>query len=289
MAPTCHNAADEQEGRQTMRTEGRVVVITGGGGGIGAAMATRFAAEDDTQVVVTDIDGEAAAAVAERIGGLAIALDVADESATQQAIEQVEEAFGRIDILCLNAGIATGGSVDTPDEAWQNTWDVNVMAHVYATRHALPRMLDRGEGYIVSTASAAGLLTTIGAAPYSVTKHAAVALAEWLAVTYGSRGIRVSCLCPQFVRTPMIDAFTSMTGASGDMHAWVTGIAIDPDTVADAVVEAIHDETFLILPHPEVRDYFQAKANDYDRWIAGMQRLHTDMIDRGQTEAWPEG
>ncbi|MGI9641635.1 MAG: SDR family oxidoreductase [Acidimicrobiia bacterium] len=261
-----------------MRTNGRVVVITGGGSGIGAAMATRFAAEDDAQVVVTDIDGDTAAAVAERIGGLAIALDVADEPATQQAIEQIEETFGRIDILCLNAGIATGGSVETSDEAWQHTWDVNVMAHVYATRHALPGMLSRGEGYIVSTASAAGLLTTIGAAPYSVTKHAAVALAEWLAITYGSQGIRVSCLCPQFVRTPMIDTFTSMTGASDDMHDWVTDIAIDPGVVADAVVEAIHDETFLILPHPEVAEYFQAKANDYDRWIAGMQKLQTNMI-----------
>lgn len=267
-----------------MRTDGQVVVITGGGSGIGAALATRFAAEDDTQVVVTDIDGDAASAVAAQFGGLAIELDVTDEGATGAVVGEIEEHFGRIDILCLNAGIATGGSVDTSDETWQQIWDVNVMAHVYATRHALPGMLSRGEGYIVSTASAAGLLTAIGAAPYSVTKHAAVALAEWLAITYGSRGIHVSCLCPQFVRTPMIEAFTSMTGASGDMHTWVNDIAIDPEAVADAVIESIHEETFLILPHPEVQEYFQAKANDYDRWIAGMQNLQTSMIDRGQAE-----
>jgi len=266
-----------------MRTDGQVVVITGGGSGIGAAMAARFAAEDGTQVVVADIDGDAASAVATRVGGSAIELDVTDEGATGAVVGQIEDQFGRIDILCLNAGIATGGSVDTPDEEWQQTWDVNVMAHVYATRHTLPGMLSRGRGYIVSTASAAGLLTTIGAAPYSVTKHAAVALAEWLAVTYGSRGIRVSCLCPQFVRTPMIERFTSMTGASDDMHTWVDDIAIDPAEVADAVIEAIHDESFLILPHPEVREYFQAKASDYDRWIAGMQKLQATMVDRGET------
>ena len=265
-----------------MRTEGRVVAITGGGGGIGAALAARFAAQDDARVVVTDIDGESAHAVAARINGTSFELDVTDEQATQRVIAEIEDQFGRIDILCLNAGVATGGSVDTPNEAWQHTWDVNVMAHVYATRHALPGMLDRREGYIVSTASAAGLLTTIGAAPYSVTKHATVALAEWLAVTYGSRGVRVSCLCPQFVRTPMIDAFTAMTGATADMHAWVDEIAIDPAAVADAVIDAIHDETFLVLPHPEVQEYFRAKAMDYDRWIAGMQRLQSTLIAGGQ-------
>lgn len=265
-----------------MRTEGRVVVITGGGGGIGAALADRFTAQDGVRVVVTDIDGEAADAVASRIDGTSFELDVTDEQATQNVIAEIEQQFGRIDILCLNAGIATGGSVDTPNDAWQRTWDVNVMAHVYATRCALPGMLDRGEGYVVSTASAAGLLTTIGAAPYSVTKHAAVALAEWLAVTYGSRGIRVSCLCPQFVRTPMIDAFATVTGATDHMHAWVDEIAIDPAIVADAVIDAIHDETFLVLPHPEVLEYLQAKATDYDRWIAGMQRLQSTLISGSQ-------
>lgn len=261
-----------------MRTDGRVVVITGGGGGIGAALAARFAAEDDAHVVVADIDGASAAAVAAGIDGMSVELDVTDELATRTAVGEIEERFGRIDILCLNAGVATGGSVDAPDEAWQHTWDVNVMAHVYATRHALPGMLSRGEGYIVSTASAAGLLTTIGAAPYSVTKHATVALAEWLAVTYGTRGIRVSCLCPQFVQTPMLDAFASMTGATADMQSWVNEIAIDPAAVADAVIDAIHDETFLVLPHPEVQEYFQAKANNYDRWIAGMQKLQAGLI-----------
>jgi len=261
-----------------MRTDGRVVVITGGGGGIGSALATRFAAESDTTVVVTDLDGESAAAVAGPIGGTSFELDVTDEPATRHVVRAVEERFGRIDILCLNAGIATGGSVDTPNGDWSRTWDVNVMAHVYATRYVLPGMLERGEGHIVSTASAAGLLTTIGAAPYSVTKHAAVALAEWLAVTYGARGVGVSCLCPQFVRTPMAESFATMSGATDELQAWVDGIAIDPSEVADAVLDAIREERFLVLPHPEVLTYFQAKAADYDRWIAGMQKLQASLI-----------
>lgn len=260
--------------RRTLDIKGRVVVITGGGSGIGAAMARRFTDEAAEAVVVADIDGDAARSVAEDVSGEAVVLDVTDEEATIALVRQIESDHGRIDILCLNAGIPTDGSVDAPNDDWQRTWDVNVMAHVYATRHTLPGMLDRGEGYIVTTASAAGLLTNIGAAPYSVTKHAAVSLAEWLSVTYGARGIGVSCLCPMFVDTPMLDAFA---GHTDEMRDWVEGLAIDVDDVADAVMEGIRSETFLILPHPIVLDYFQRKALDYDRWIAGMQDLNTRM------------
>ncbi len=257
-----------------MEIKGRVALITGGGSGIGAAMARRFAEEGAEKVIVVDIDGDAARSTADDINGGAFTLDVTDEDATAAMIREVEERHGRIDILCLNAGIPTDGSVCAPNDDWQRTWDVNVMAHVYATRHVLPGMLERGEGYIVTTASAAGLLTNIGAAPYSVTKHAAVALAEWLSVTYGSRGIGVSCLCPMFVDTPMLDAFA---GHTDEMRSWVEGLAIDVDEVAEAVVEGIRAETFLILPHPIVLDYFQRKALDYDRWIKGMQDLNSQM------------
>jgi len=252
----------------------RVVLITGGGSGIGAAMARRFMADGAANVIVSDIDGDAARAVASEIGGDAAMLDVTDERETAELIRRVEADHGAIDILCLNAGIPTDGSVDASNDDWQRTWDVNVMAHVYATRHALPAMIERGEGYIVTTASAAGLLTNIGAAPYSVTKHAAVALAEWLAVTYGSKGIGVSCLCPMFVDTPMLDAFA---GHTDEMRDWVENLAIDVDDVADAVAEAIREEQFLILPHPVVLEYFQRKSLDYDRWIAGMQTLNDQL------------
>ena len=257
-----------------MEIKDRVIVITGGGSGIGAAMAHRFAEEGAEAVIVADINPESAASVADEIGGHAVALDVTDEDETAAMIRQTLEQHGRIDILCLNAGIPTDGSVDASNEDWQRTWDVNVMAHVYGTRHVLPSMLERGEGYIVTTASAAGLLTNIGAAPYSVTKHAAVALAEWLSVTYGSRGIGVSCLCPMFVDTPMLDAFA---GHTDEMRGFVEGLAIEVDDVAEAVVEGIRKENFLILPHPIVLDYFQRKSLDYDRWIAGMQQLNDDL------------
>lgn len=252
----------------------RIIVITGAGSGIGAAMARKFTEEGAGAVIVADIDPDSAAAVAGEIGGHAVTLDVSDEDATAAMIRQTIETHGRIDIMCLNAGIPTDGSVDASNEDWQRTWDVNVMAHVFATRHVLPSMLERGEGYIVTTASAAGLLTNIGAAPYSVTKHAAVALAEWLSVTYGSRGIGVSCLCPMFVDTPMLDAFA---GHTDEMRSFVEGLAIEVDDVAAAVVEGIREETFLILPHPIVLDYFQRKSLDYDRWIAGMQHLNNDL------------
>ncbi len=253
-----------------MELHDQVIVVTGGGGGIGEAMVRRFAAEAPRGIVVADLDGEAAERVAAAVGGTAIVVDVADEADNHRMIALAEDVYGPVDLLCLNAGIATGGGVDAPNEAWQRTWEVNVMSHVYGARAVLPSMLARGGGYLLHTASAAGLLTNLGAAPYSVTKHAVVALAEWLAITHGDRGLRVSALCPQFVTTPMLDTLTEI---GEGFHAFATSTAKSPGEVADAVVEGLREERFLILPHPEVADYFTKKATDYDRWIAGMRRL----------------
>ena len=257
-----------------MQVHGQLVVVTGGGSGIGEALSRRFAREHARTVVVSDLDGARATQVADDIGGVAIQLDVTDEQAVERVIDQIEADHGPIGLLVNNAGIATGGSVDAPTEAWQKTWDVNVMAHVYAIRAALPGMLAHGSGYILSTVSAAGLLTNIGAAPYAVTKHAALALAEWVSMTYGNRGIGVSALCPQFVDTPMLDLFGDAAS-----QEWVRGIAITTDDVADAVIDGLAAETFLILPHPEVGTYFQNKATDYDRWLSGMRRLNDDLAN----------
>jgi NAD(P)-dependent dehydrogenase (short-subunit alcohol dehydrogenase family) len=226
-------------------------------------------------VVVADRDGDAAMQVAEDIGGMAACLDVRDESALQALVATAEEAYGPVDLFCSNAGIATRGGVEVPNEEWQRIWEINVMAHVYAARAALPSMLARGEGYLLQTASAAGLLTNLGAASYSVTKHAAVALAEWLAVTYGDRGIKVSALCPQFVDTDML---TSMTDRP-ELAAWVQQATIQPEEVAEAVVQGLREERFLILPHHEVGEYFLRKATDYDRWLAGMRNLQARVLD----------
>lgn len=255
-----------------MELHNRIAVVTGGGRGIGRALARRFTAEG-ASVIVADIDGAAAEAVANEIGGAGVQLDVSDEAAVADLVGLVTQDRGRIDVFCSNAGIATGGGVEVPDAEWQRTWDINVMAHVYAARAVLPQMLERGDGYLLQTASAAGLLTNLGAAPYSVTKHAAVALAEWLAVTYGDRGIRVSCLCPQFVDTAMLDVFADQPRMAEFVHAG----KITADEVAAAVVAGMADERFLILPHPEVGDYYRNKANDYDRWLAGMRRLQRSL------------
>ncbi|MGK2928942.1 MAG: SDR family oxidoreductase [Acidimicrobiales bacterium] len=253
-----------------MRLQDKHVVVTGGGGGIGSAMARRFAAEGARTVVVADVDGAAATSVAEEISGVAVEADLGTEAGCIEVVRTAEE-HGPIDLLCLNAGIAVGGGVETPDEDWYRIWDINVMAHVWAVRAALPAMLARGEGYILTTASAAGLLTNIGAAPYSVTKHAAVGLAEWLAITHGDAGIKVSCLCPQGVRTKMLfpDDDDGDVGAETVRSQGV----IEPEDVAAAVVDALAEERFLVLPHPEVLDYFQHKAGDYDRWLRGMRKL----------------
>ena len=258
-----------------MDIEGRNALVTGGGSGIGAAIAWALDASGAAHVVVTDLDEAAAKSAAADLRGSGHRLDVSDQAATNELVATVERDIGPIDLVFLNAGIAVGGSFDASDAEWEMAWQVNVMGHVYMARAVVPHMLDRGEGYIVTTASAAGLLTNIDAAPYSVTKHGAVAFAEWLAVTYGRRGLRVSCLCPQFVDTPMLDVFAD---GSNQLEEWVHGIAVTPEHVAAAVIEAIGTEQFLILPHPEVLEYFRNKAEDYDRWIGGMQKLQSAMV-----------
>jgi NAD(P)-dependent dehydrogenase (short-subunit alcohol dehydrogenase family) len=254
-----------------MQLEGKHVVVTGGASGIGRALAQRFAAERARGVVVADLDATGCQAVAAEVKGVAAPTDVADEAAMRALVARAERAFGPIDLFCSNAGIAISGGVEASDAEWQRIWRVNVMGHVYAARAVLPSMLERGAGYLLNTASAAGLLNQIGSAPYGVTKHAAVALAEWLAITYGDRGIGVSVLCPQAVRTAMTDAGTAI-GDVGVGAARADGM-IEPEDCAAAVVEGLARESFLILPHPEVLTYLRRKADDYDRWIAGMQRF----------------
>jgi NAD(P)-dependent dehydrogenase (short-subunit alcohol dehydrogenase family) len=246
----------------------RVVVVTGGASGIGRALARRFAGEGVRGVVVADLDGTGAQAVAGEIGGLGVACDVASEEQVVELVGRAEDAFGPIDLFCANAGVAVGADEASPDAEWDLALAVNVRAHVYAARALLPVWLERGEGYFLATASAAGLLTQIGSAPYAVSKHAAVAFAEWLSITYGDRGIRVSCLCPMGVRTPM----TAGDNLATDIVA-IAGAMLEPDEVAAVVVEGLRDERFLILPHPEVMTFLRRKVDDHERWLAGMRRL----------------
>jgi NAD(P)-dependent dehydrogenase (short-subunit alcohol dehydrogenase family) len=248
----------------------KVVIVTGGASGIGAALSRRFAAEGARAVVVADLQADAAQAVADEIGGTAVSTDVAVEADVRALVEKTTKQHGPVDLFCSNAGIAIGGGVEVPDEEWRRIWDINLMAHVYAARAVLPGMLARGEGYLLNTASAAGLLTNLGAAPYAVTKHAAVALAEWLAITHGDAGIKVSVLCPQGVRTPML---LGGIDAGDEAAQMLLAGAVEPEAVADAVVEGLRAEKFLILPHPEVAEYIQRKAGDYDRWLSGMRRV----------------
>ena len=255
-----------------MDIRGRVVVVTGGGGGIGGALCRRFKAEGAGQIVVSDIDPESAETVASEIGGTAVPADVTVESQVARLVRRTLEAYGRIDIYCSNAGIAFGGGPEASDEAWQKSWGVHVMAHVYAARALLPGMRERGEGYIVGTISAAALLNHILAAPYAVTKAAGLSFFEWLSIAYHDDGIRVSVLCPQGVRTAML--------AQEGERNFLTAGALSPEEVAGTVVEAIGDERFLILPHPEVGEFFQRKASDYDRWLRGMRRLRERILEK---------
>ncbi|MEQ8232234.1 MAG: SDR family oxidoreductase [Gammaproteobacteria bacterium] len=248
-----------------MDLKDRIAVITGGASGIGAALARRFHAAGARAVVVADVQAEPLAAVAAEVGGLAVPCDVADEAQVAGLVERVEAEVGPVDVFCSNAGIARLGDEDAPNAEWQLNWDIHVMAHVYAVRAVAPRMVARGGGYLVHTASAAGLLSHIQSATYSVTKHAAVAFAEWVAIKYRHQGVRVSVLAPQAVRTPMT------ARPDGAEVASVDGM-IEPAQLADCVVEAMAREEFLILPHPEVRDYMQRKAADVDRWLEGMNR-----------------
>ncbi len=250
-----------------MEVKDKIIVITGGGSGIGRALAVRFHAEGAKKIVAVDINLSNAEDTAQMVDGVAMMADVAVEADIQRVIEDTESTLGPIDLFCSNAGVGMGENIDSPNEEWQTIWDINVMSHVYAARHLVPRMVSRGGGYFLNTSSAAGLLNQIGGAAYGVTKHAAVGFGEWLAIHHKHEGIKVSMLCPQAVRTPMtaIDNDAVAAAANNGM--------IEPEELADTVVEELRKESFLILPHPVVLDYMRNKTTDYDRWIGGMSRL----------------
>jgi NAD(P)-dependent dehydrogenase (short-subunit alcohol dehydrogenase family) len=255
-----------------MKLSNAVCVVTGGASGIGRALCERFAREGAT-VVVADRDLAGAQSVAQKLSALALACDVSREEEIAQLIKRTLEQHGRIDLFASNAGVAVGGGPEAPDADWKLAFDVNFMSHVWAARHVLPSMLERGNGYLLATASAAGLLTSPGAAPYAASKHAAVAFAEWLSITYGSRGIRVSCLCPQGVRTAMLELEDPATRAVRSM-----GRVLEPDAVAEETVRCIEREQFLILPHAEVGDYVNKRAGDRDGWLRAMRKLNDKLM-----------
>lgn len=266
-----------------MELRDRVCLVTGGASGIGRALCHRFAAEGARAVTVVDRDADGAVAAAASIGPVATPMtaDVTVEADLQAVVERTENELGPIDLLASNAGILGYGGIELPDKSWDLVWRVNVLAHLYAARAVVPRMLERGGGYLLNTASAAGLLTQPGDAPYSVTKHAAVALAEWLSMTYGHQGITVSCLCPMAVATAMLGLPPDADDVSlpaDDLDAAQGAAAVQgvlsAREVADAAVAGIRDERFLILPHPEVATFEQRRAADHDRWLAGMRRLN---------------
>jgi NAD(P)-dependent dehydrogenase (short-subunit alcohol dehydrogenase family) len=256
-----------------MEVSGKVVVVTGGASGIGRALVYRFADEGAKAIVVADLDQEGATDVATDLdNAIAVGCDVADPAHADVLISAAEQSFGPVDLFCANAGVAVGVGLGSPAD-WDLALDVNVRAHIAAAQRLLPGWLERGTGYFLATASAAGIASQIGSAPYAVTKHAAVAFAEWLSITYGARGVGVSCLCPMGVNTPLL---TDGLGGEDSLGFRVVAAAakvLEPDKVADAVVEGLQDERFLILPHAEVLEFFQRKAGDYDRWLSGMRRL----------------
>ncbi|MFN2463952.1 MAG: SDR family NAD(P)-dependent oxidoreductase [Candidatus Dormibacteria bacterium] len=261
-----------------MDVQGRVIVVTGGGSGIGAALCRRFAERGAEAIVVADLEAAAASRVAAEVNAevaargvvaSSVRADVTVEAEVKALVESTLARHGRIDIFCSNAGIGVGAGPESPDEDWMRSFGVHVMAHVYVARHVLPHMLRRGEGYLLGTVSAAGLLNQVLSAPYGTTKAAGLSFLEWLSIAHGDDGIRVSALCPQGVRTPMLGL-----GGTEFLHEG----ALEPSQVAEAVVLGLAEERFLILPHPEVRDYFQRKATDYDRWIRGMRRLRKTLV-----------
>src|SRR6202171_3321872 len=255
-----------------MDVDGRVIVVTGGARGIGRALATRVAPRRAGAGGGGDVGPDGATKVAEDIGGSAGRGDGSRRSQGEQLVHRAQSEHGRIDIFCSNAGIAVGGGPETPTDQWQRIWDVNLMSHVFVARYALPSMLQRGEGYILGTVSAAGLLNHVFAAPYGVTKAAALSLFEWLSIAHGAQGIRISCLCPQGVKTDMLAA------ERREGLEFLTANALEPEAVAEIVQQGLRDERFLILPHPEVGEYFHRKADDYDRWLKGMRRLRANII-----------
>ena len=263
----------------TMDIQGKVVVVTGGASGIGKALCAAFAAAGARGVVVSDLDGDGAQAVATAIGSQALAVrtDVSQADQVQALVDQATARFGQVDIFCSNAGILSRVDADAPAATWQRHWDVNVMAHVHAANAVLPQMLKRGEGWLLQTVSAAGLLGQVNAAPYSVTKHAALGFAEWLSIAHGDAGIHVSCICPQGVRTPMM---LSVGGDAGRASFLADG-AMTPEAVAQCALDGLRAGQFLILPHPEVMTYWQRKTTDIDRWLGGMRRLRAKVMDSG--------
>jgi len=276
-----------RKGAGRVEIRGKVVVVTGAARGIGAAMARRFAAEGAAGVVVSDLDGDDAVRLAGEIStgttkAIGTTTDVSIETEVQDLVRLTEAELGPVDVFCSNAGMATGLGLGAPDEWWAAAWQVNLLAHVYAARAVVPGMVERGSGYLVQTASAAGLLIQPGDAPYSVTKHAAVAFGEWLSLTYGDQGITVSVVCPQGVRTDLL-----MTGLEAGLPAArevaLAGTLLEPEDVAEAVVQGMADQRFLILPHPEVAEYIRRKADNPGRWLAGMRRL-VGMMDANQPD-----
>ena len=281
---------------RAMELRDRICVVTGGASGIGRALCQRFAAEGARAVVVVDRLADGAVDTAGSIGDVATPMtaDVTVEADIEAVVERTEEEIGPIDLFVSNAGILGLGGIELPDDTWDLVWKVNVLAHLFAARAVVPRMLERGGGYLLSTASAAGLLTQPGDAAYSVTKHAAVALAEWLSMTYGDQGITVSCLCPMAVATAMLGlpADADDASAAPDELSAAAGAAavqgiLPPRAVADAVVEGLREERFLILPHPEVATFEQRRASDRDRWLAGMRRLNTTLAGGAPPAAPP--
>lgn len=247
-----------------MELKGTVCVVTGGAGGIGRALAEAFLAEGATTVVIADLDAGRTASVAAEIGAVGVGCDVTDEAQVRSLVEQVEDGHGPIDLFCSNAGASVDGGIGVGDDGWQLLWDLHVMAHVYAARAVVPAMEARGTGYLLQTVSAAGMLASLSSLPYTATKHASLALAEWLAITLRDKGIRVSAICPLVVDTPLSPRFALDAGA---------GKTIEPGEVAATTVAGIRDERFLILPHPEVAEYELRRASDRDRWLGGMARL----------------
>jgi NAD(P)-dependent dehydrogenase (short-subunit alcohol dehydrogenase family) len=275
-----------------VQISGRVAVVTGSASGAGRAIALGLAARGADAVVVSDIDADGAATVAgeiERAGGRALAVraDVSREHDINDLVTRSEAAFGPVSLFFSNAGLIVGGGAEVTDEAWSRIWAVNVHSHVYVARAVLPGMLARGEGYLMITASAAGLLTQLGSAPYAVTKHAAVALAEWLSITHGDRGIRVSCLCPQAFTSNLLSTSVRELGgpplantpSRGAAQAAVDGV-LTAEQVADAALDAVGTEQFLVLPHPEVATYEQRRAADRERWLRGMRRMQARLADQ---------
>jgi NAD(P)-dependent dehydrogenase (short-subunit alcohol dehydrogenase family) len=269
--PASEFQSQPKDGKKPLDVKDKIIVVTGAASGIGVALVKRFYAAGAKHIVSVDINLEGAQATAAEFGGTAMQADVSKEEDIKAVIDKTEAEIGPIDLFCSNAGIGAGRDLASSNDEWTLSWDVNVMSHVYAARHLAPLMVERGSGYFLNTASAAGLLNQIGSVAYGVTKHAAVGFGEWLALTYKHQGIGVSILCPQAVRTAMT------ANASASTQAAATDGMMEPDELAEAVMEGLANNAFCILPHKEVLGYMRRKTDDYDRWIGGMNKLHRSL------------